>query len=256
MPGGVARSRKRDEGASPIRSVERAALILELFTPTRPSWSLSDITSALSASRATIHRYVVALRRADLLRYNAAAGVYTLGPQILRLGAAALAGLPVVRVAGPAMQGLVREIDETVVLSVWDGDNAVTVRVEDLTDRLVQIRIRTGARLPAETSAQGRCFLAFLPPGERPEVPRSLESRLEEIRSLGVSIGSEVTAGIRAVAAPVFRGDEIVASVAVVGTAVSIPDDPDSHVVTMLRAAAKQISEELGATNGSANEEI
>jgi DNA-binding IclR family transcriptional regulator len=87
-------------------------------------------------------------------------------------------------------------------------------------------------------------------------VPRSLESRLEEIRSLGVSIGSEVTAGIRAVAAPVFRGDEIVASVAVVGTAVSIPDDPDSHVVTMLRAAAKQISEELGATNGSANEEI
>ena len=45
------------------------------------------------------------------------------------------------------MERLVARVNETVVLSIWDGESPVVVRVEDNTDRLVRIIVRTGARM-------------------------------------------------------------------------------------------------------------
>lgn len=224
----------------PIQSVQRAAGILDLFTSARPSWTLAEITEELAASRATAHRYLVALRRTALLRYDEAAGIYTLGPEVLRLGAAALAGLPVVEVAGPFMHDLAQRTGETVALSVWDGEGPVIVRVEHFADRIVHIHIRTGARLPADISAQGRVFRTYLgePGGEHDD---------EEVRRTGVAFSSEIEPGIRAVSAPVFDGDGITAVVTLVGTEASVPANPQSLQATALRDTAKQISEAIGS---------
>ena len=46
------------------------------------------------------------------------------------------------------------------VLSVWDGEAPVVVRVDANTGRLVRIVVATGSRLPMD-SAQGRVFAAF-----------------------------------------------------------------------------------------------
>jgi DNA-binding IclR family transcriptional regulator len=55
-----------------------------------------------------------------------------------------------------------------------------------------------------------------------------------------------VVEGIRAIATPVFQGDEVTAAMAVVGTIVSLPDDPGSDVALRLRTAADALSAELG----------
>ena len=231
---------------SSIQSVERAARILGFFTPNRPRMTLAEITARLDVSRATAHRYVVALRGVNLIRYDPASGSYTLGPQILTLGAAALAGLPLLSVARPHMEDLVRTLDETVVLSVWDGEAPIIAEVIDATQRLVRISIRTGARLPMFGSAQGRLFCAFLPEGERPVVPDEIRAEVEEIREVGTSVGSDVAAGIRAVAAPVFRGQVLVATLTVVGTTTAIPGAIDSIVAMAVRESAKQLSGDMG----------
>ena len=196
------------QNGSSIQSVERAARILGFFTPTQPRLTLAEITARLDVSRATAHRYVVALRGVNLIRYDPASASYTLGPQILTLGAVALAGLPVLEVARSHMEHLMRELDQTVVLSVWDGEAPIIAQVADATQRLVRISIRTGARLPVYESAQGKLFCAFLNEGEAPPIPDDLRSELDSIRGDGLSIGSDVTAGIRAVATPCSAGRE------------------------------------------------
>ena len=224
------------------QSVERAVRLLGFFTPERPDLSLGELTAFLGASRSTTHRYVLALRRAGLLRHDPAAGVYTLGPKVVELAASALAGLRIIKVAGPHLERLVAHVNETAVLSIWDGDAPVVVRVEDNTDRIVRIVVRTGTRLPAD-SAQGKVHCAFNPeaggsgmgPGE-----------LAEIRARRVAVNSRVVEGIRAIAAPVFQDRQLAATMALVGTAAAIPDDPASPLAAALLEAADVLSAELG----------
>jgi DNA-binding IclR family transcriptional regulator len=229
-------------GASPVnQSVERAVRILGFFSPEEPELTLTDMTSRLGASKATTHRYTLALRRVGLLRFDAGAGVYSLGPRIVELAATALAGLRIIKVAGPTMEQLVTDVNETVVLSIWDGESPVVVRVEDNTDRLVRIIVRTGARLPPNTSAQGKIFLAFS--GEA----GMLDSReRQSILKHRVAVNSQVVEGIRAIATPIFQGEELAAAMAVVGTIASLPEEADGAVAGKLRAAAEQLSSALG----------
>jgi DNA-binding IclR family transcriptional regulator len=216
------------------QSVERAARLLGFFTPEEPALTLADLTARLGASRATTHRYTLALRRVGLIRYDPGTATYALGPRAVELAAAAL--------AGPTMERLLAAANETVVLSVSDGGAPVVVRVEDNTDRLVRIVVRTGARLPRETSAQGKVFCAFGAGGEA-----DLDAaELATIRRTRIATNSQLVQGIRAIATPVFQDREAVAALALVGTTASIPDDPAAPLARLLVEAAATLSAELG----------
>jgi DNA-binding IclR family transcriptional regulator len=223
------------------QSVERAVRMLGLFSPEEPELTLAQLTERLGTSKATTHRYTLALRRVGLLRFDSGAGLFSLGPRIVELAATALAGLRIVRIAGPTMERLVAELNETVVLSVWDGAQPTVVRVDDNTDRLVRIVVRTGARLPRADSAQGKIFLAFGPDAD--ELSSSERTAIRETR---IAVNSQVVEGIRAIATPIFQGGEVTAAMALVGTISSLPDDPRSTHAVRLRAAAEALSAELG----------
>jgi DNA-binding IclR family transcriptional regulator len=223
------------ERAPVNQSVERAAQLLGLFSVDEPELTLGEITARLGTSKATAHRYATALRQSGLLRLSG--GAYTLGPRIVELAATALAGLRIIKVAGPYLERLVSELNETAVLSIWDGGAPVVVRVDDNTDRLVRINVRTGSRLPLD-SAQGKVFRAFLTDEEA--------ERLEDVRVAGLAFTGRVVEGIAALAAPVFQGEEIVAAMALVGTTAAIAPDPGSGMAGALRDAAAGLSAELG----------
>lgn len=238
--------------ASAIQSVARAAEILSFFTVGRPRRSLSEITARLGVSKATAHRYTVALRQANLLRFDPATNEYTLGPTVLTLAGAAGAGLPIVSIAGPHMEALVRRVNETVVLSVWDGEQPVVVRVDDNPDRLVRISIHTGSRLTPFRSSQGRVFCSFLPEDEVPGLKRALrrdaglKAAIKTIRRDRLAVASDVEPGIRALAAPVFHGGRVMASVAIVGTVASVPETRGSPMARALLDTAAALSREFG----------
>jgi DNA-binding IclR family transcriptional regulator len=220
------------------QSVERAAAMLSYFTVDEPELTLAELTRRLGASKATTHRYAMALRRVGLLRYDRTRAVYTLGPRIVELATSALAGLRIIKVAGPFMERLVDEVNETVVLSIWDGEAPVVVRVDDNTDRLVRINVRTGSRLPPETSAQGKIFAAFGGDGGGQEGA--------DIRQAGMASNAMVVEGICAIAVPVFQGEELAAAMAIVGTTASVQTDPGAAMCRRLRETAAALSTELG----------
>jgi DNA-binding IclR family transcriptional regulator len=217
------------------QSVERAARMLGLFSVDEPELSLSELTNRMGLTKATGHRYATALRRAGLLR--ASNGLYSLGPRVVELAAAALAGLGVIRVAEPYMLRLVTDTGQTTVLSVWDGEAPVVVRVAENHERLVRIVVAAGSRLPAD-SAQGQVFRAFLEDNDDPA--------LASVRRDQLAATAVVVDGVTAVAAPVFQGEEIVATMALVGTSATIDAEPGSVMAAALRNAATGLSTELG----------
>ncbi|HZK16336.1 MAG TPA: IclR family transcriptional regulator [Solirubrobacterales bacterium] len=220
-----------------FQSVARAAELLGMFTIERPELSLSEITERLEVSKPTAHRYATALRQAGLLRQ--ADGVYALGPRVVELASAALAGLGVINVARPHLERLGADTAQTAVLSVWDGEAPVVVRVHDApTGRMIRIVVTTGSRLPRE-SAQGLVFAAFLE-------PENHDPRLEKVRRERVAYLPDVVEGIAALAAPVFQGEEIVATIALVGTIAGIASGPRTATARTLRDAATALSLELG----------
>ncbi|MFI9755870.1 IclR family transcriptional regulator [Streptomyces collinus] len=247
-----------DRTAPTIQTVQRAALILGSFTVGKPHMSLNEITARLGASKATAHRYTKALRAANLLRYDERTSLYSLGPQVLTLATAARAGLPIVAAAEPYMEELVRRIDETIVLSVWDGESATVVRSVDNTDHMVRISVRVGSRLNLTASAQGRVFLAFLPPEQVPTLPRSvrkseLSEELEAIRQHGLSVNSPTVNGVRTVAAPIFEGEKISGTLAIVGTTATVSDDVKSPMAQALLETARALSQRLGTSEDAPN---
>ncbi|MFJ4817247.1 IclR family transcriptional regulator [Streptomyces sp. NPDC088801] len=256
--GGTGEQEGPDRTAPTIQTVQRAALILGSFTVGKPHMSLNEITARLGASKATAHRYTKALRAANLLRYDERTSLYSLGPQVLTLATAARAGLPIVAAAEPYMEELVRRIDETIVLSVWDGESATVVRSVDNTDHMVRISVRVGSRLNLTSSAQGRVFLAFLPPEQVPTLPRSvrkseLNEELEAIRKHGLSVNSPTVNGVRTVAAPIFEGDKISGTLAIVGTTATVDDDVTSPMAQALLETARALSQRLGTSEDAPN---
>jgi DNA-binding IclR family transcriptional regulator len=248
--GAAGSSRPEGTGVVPIQSVQRAAMLLGLFSAADPELTLSDITERLGMSRATVHRYGMSLRSTGLLRYDAARATYSLGPRIIELGRAALANLSIVKIAAPALEALSERVNETVVLSIWDGTAPIVVEVADRTDRLVSVAIRNGSRLPLYSSAQGLVFLAFSASAREAHAkePRLTEAqeRLAQIRREGVAISDGVIAGITVVAAPVIEDGDVAGTIALVSQQASGVAAPDSPAVGELRETAARIAAVLG----------
>jgi DNA-binding IclR family transcriptional regulator len=223
------------------QSVERAVQMLGFFTPEEPELTLAQLTKRLGTSRATTHRYAMALRRVGLLRYDAGSGAHSLGPRIVELAATALSGLRIIRIAGPHMERLAAELNETVVLSIWDGDSPVVMRVADNTDRVVHIVVRTGSRLARTTSAQGKVFLAFAAEGEGLG-----EKEAARVRETRIAVNTQNEDGIRAIATPIFQDRDCIATMAVVGTIANLPAKENAPLCLRLREMADILSAELG----------
>lgn len=234
----------RRNGTPANQSVDRAVRLLSAFTTDEPELSLNELMDRVGTGKATTHRYAMALREPGLLRYDPVSGLYSLGPRIVELAAAALASLQVIGIAGPYMERLVDELNETAVLSVWDGERPVVVKVNDRTDRIVRMVVQTGTRLPL-SSSQGRVFSAYTDDVALASHGMA-QAEADAIRRDGVAVNSQVMQGIRAVAAPVFQGGVITATLAVVGTTAAIPEEADSPVAALVRQSADRLSAQLG----------
>lgn len=248
--------RRGSSSTGDIQSVSRVCQILELFS-LKPRYNPVEVAQRLGLNRSTTSRYLSSLVREGFLD-RAEDGTYMPGPALRGLGVAMVDSSPVA-VAGPYMQWLADDVHETVVLSLWGGDGPVISRVEEDSSQLVHVSVRLGSALPYD-SAQAQVFLAFM--GDRIEVGRLLSrlpdktrrdllTQIEHVRRNGYAINSRVVQGVRAVAAPIFGGDgRIEATLAVVGTVNTIPQDRDAPTVQALLETAGRISAERGYSDG------
>jgi len=249
-----------------IQSIEVGFRLLQVMSAASRPMMLRDIAKGAGMPAAKAHRYMVSFLRIGIVEQDASSGRYDLGAYALELGLSGLGRLDPVRLAGPILDALCEEIQETVALAVWGNRGATIVRIVDAGSP-VTITLRPGTVLPLYNSATGRAFAAFyrspflkkLLDEELNDaatasktavttIRRQLEKSLTDIRAHGISRATgSLTPGINGFSAPVYDHTGcMVASITALGSMGEFNAEWDSPVATAMISAAQMLSHRLG----------
>ncbi|MFD2415175.1 IclR family transcriptional regulator [Amycolatopsis pigmentata] len=242
-------------GRADIQAVSRASRILGLFHVDRSELVTADVAIELGLNRTTTHRYLTSMASIGLLGPGSRLSSYVVGPLATKLGAIATNSAEVLSVAPRHMAALSDELGATLVLSLWASTGPMVVHVAEPRTPNAVLTIRTGTVLALST-AQGVVFTAFLPPGsshldqrrERlaPAARDAFDAEVEKAREECLSVSVRREHGVVTVAAPVFDGEGLCATVAVVGLVGSTLDTVTPERSRRIRELAALLTEELG----------
>lgn len=249
-----------------IQSVEVGFRLLKVLAATNRPMMLRDIAKGAGMPAAKAHRYMVSFLRIGIVEQDASSGRYDLGAYALELGLSGLGRLDPVRLAGPILDSLCEEIQETVGLAVWGTYGATIVRIVDA-GAPITITVRPGTVLPLYKSATGRAFAAFhrspfmkkmldeelRSVSESSDtavttVRRQLEKTLTEFRTRGIARATgSLTPGINGFSAPVYdHSGSMVAAITSLGAVGEFNVEWDSPVAKAMLEAALALSHRLG----------
>lgn len=236
--------------------------ILETVLLRSGSWGVTEAANALGLPKARIHRHLANLRDAGYLWQNPTSRRYEPGWRLVALGQRIQATAQVARLLRPVMTELRDRIGQTVVLS------ALTIDGVSVADVLpggspIDVILNPGTVFQYNSSAQGKVALAFASPRQlarwstliterrTPKTvldPTRLWSEVKAARERGWADGPEETfLGVNAIAAPVFdHTGDIAYALAVVGSIHYIANPPPAELISAVRLAAADLSEQLG----------
>jgi len=223
----------QDEPAAPplVPAVVRALAVLERVAQQRQPMSASGLAADLGLPRSSVHGLCNTLLHHGYLKRSGESGGFSIGARVMGLAEAFIAGTSVAHEFGAMWDAESHSADESVILSVLNGTDAVYVAVRN-SPRPLGLAFNVGVRLPAWLSGSGKAMLAYQPApvlerlfppgplstltGRGPGDTRALFDELAAIRRRGYSIDDEgVRAGVLSFGAPAFdAGGNVVAGVA------------------------------------------
>ena len=263
----MSEAERRQQG---VRSVEVGVHVLAGLASASGPVALGELARVTGMAASKVHRYLVGLAAAGMVRQDPVSGLYDLGEVALAIGLAALNRLNVVQLATRAIVDLNQALDVTVMLSIWGEHGPVVVGWHDASE-VVICNVHVGSILPLLRTATGRVFLAHLPrrttaamvaheldgimsrvPDSHVHTPEDVEALIVEVHRQGLGVTrEEFLPGLSAVAAPIFDHQaRIVASIAILGLRGTIDDLDSGSYATGLRQAAREVSTQLGHAAG------
>ena len=153
------------KGRYSIEVLGRAIDILCVFSHARPSMSLTEIVQEVGLPKTTVFRVLSSLAERGFCRWDAQAGKYSLGFELLRLADIRRRQSNVHDVALPVMREIRNEVNETVILSVRSGDSRVHI---DFVEGLHPMRRMAdlGVHAPLYAGAASKVLLAGMEDGQ------------------------------------------------------------------------------------------
>ncbi len=208
--------------------LEKAAVILECFTPSGGPFRLSELSERTGFPKPTVHRLAADLVRLGWLERSGAE--YRLGAKLFELGSLVPHRLGLRETALPFLQDLFEATRETVHLGVREGLDVVYLeRIHG--HEALRLPSRIGGSLPLSCTGVGKALLAFSDAELMEEVlaqplpsltphsitdPDRLRMALEKIQVSGLAYEEqEAAVGVSCIAAPVFAGGTAVAALSV-----------------------------------------
>lgn len=150
-----------NENGSPMESVDKALLALEVLSRAADGLSLGHLAAALGLKKNSLHRTLSALRYRGFVIQDGATGNYQLGPSLLRLTDEYLSGSRFRQIFHPVLQSLVGDVNELCHLGVLDGVDIIHMdKIEP--QQSIRVWSSVGSRSPAVTTALGRAIIAFM----------------------------------------------------------------------------------------------
>jgi IclR family acetate operon transcriptional repressor len=246
-----------------IPNLRNACRILKVLGRNPNGLKAADLARDLKIPVTTTLRIMATLGLEGLARK--VEGRFELGPVLIQLGNAALAGTEIRELALPLLQQLTATTDETSHLAIPCDDRALIVAVQDSPHPL-RAASRPGFLAELHCSSTGKVFLAYLhrariaeilaasPPTTRTPLT---QTRLGEIRKetdltrkRGYSLDNEeFNPGVRCLAAPVFASDgTVAAAIGITAATVRFPEGRIPEMAAKVRTVAAELSRLMGYT--------
>jgi IclR family acetate operon transcriptional repressor len=232
--------------------------ILEIVSST-DGMSLSEIARRADLPNSTVHRLLATLQKRCLVDHDSESGLWTVGVGLFRMGSAYLRIRKLPDIGRPVIRELLREVGETVNLSMLDGQELVCVAQAE-SHAAVRAFFRLGRRLPIHASGAGKAILAASEPDKRRDLMngldlerftpntrtshKALQADLAEVARQGWAIDDEEqTLGMRCVAAAIRdEWGEPVGAVSVSAPGVRMLPERLDSVGRLVKAAADRLT--------------
>jgi DNA-binding IclR family transcriptional regulator len=245
-----------------VRSIQRAFEILDSFQVGQ-SRSVSEISRAMGIPKSTAFEILATMVEVGVLARDDASNLYQLGNRLIDFGNRARINYPLNRAAAACLKALRDEFDETVYLTVRDGDQAYYVDCYESTRRLRSFS-SIGDKAPLYCTSVGKAILAFLPEEEietyidkvtlTPFTANTIldKGRLREeigrTAARGYSVDDmEHEEGVRCIGAPLRDSDgRVIGAISLSGFAQRISRERETEIAGKVIHSAREISRVLG----------
>lgn len=243
-----------------IKSLEIGIKVLTSVARLPSAATLTEVARDAGLDLSTCRRYLVSLLNTGMVRQEERSGRYDLGDHLFLLGLRTLIRGDLIRSTIDGALALNRELDLTVLVSVWGDRGPTVIAWFDRSTKLI-CNSYIGSVYPILTTATGRVFLAYPPDdsvmqlaeseldagGER-DLTAKQRSEIDRLckavraERLG-SISDDLIPGLSAVAAPVFDcHGKIAAVIAVLAESRDLQGRARDRVVRALQATGDGIS--------------
>lgn len=141
-----------------IQVIHRLTQLLDTIARYDEPVSLKILSAETGLHTSTAFRILASLIETGFIQRQD--GNYQLGPKLAALGHKAAGQIDLVEEARPLMRALRDEIDESVNLTIQDGDEVVYVGRE-LPKRMIRVEQIIGSRAPLHVTAVGKLMLGL-----------------------------------------------------------------------------------------------
>jgi len=246
-----------------MKATERALDILESFLKQEGEIGLVELANLSKLNISTTHRIASSLVKRGYLNQQNKRAKYSLSAKLLEFPPFVKNITKIADIAFPFLVELSNQVNESVVVSVLDRNEAVNIEQVECRQNL-RFTSRVGARLPLHSTAAGKILLAHMT-GEELEKflhskeltcftentitdPNRLRAKLATIRREEIAINEdEFELGVKCVASSIKDGSgKVVAAVTVSGPSARL----NSHRVREFRYLVKNCGLEISKALG------
>jgi len=245
-----------------IQVIDRAAALLDAIARYPSAVSLKVLSAETGLHVSTAYRILAALVDNRFVEREAA-GRYRLGLRLLQLGVRLHSNIDLRAVALPVMEHLRDRLSESVNLTIREGDTVVYIE-KATPNRMMHVQQLIGGRAPLHVTAVGKLMLgaageeAIRGYAQRTNLPAYTRNTITNLPRLIAECTAAVRQGyaldneeaeidVGCIGALLYDGTGKV----VAGLSVSAPIERRRQAwVAEVQAAARQISAQLGASDG------
>ncbi len=244
------------------QNITRSSLVLDVISRTGESGArLIDICEETGLGKATTHRLTNGLLANGLVELDEDTGRYFVGMRLLAWSRHAGKHHGLRRVCGASLTRLSARTTDTVYLSLKVGDQIVCAARSVGSFPIKTLVFEEGDRRPLGVGAGSLALLSFLPDTELRRVyptvvssvaqygidDASLSQMISATRDSGYAFEDEtVVPGMRAVALPVFKNDDLpVAAISVTAISARLESARRREIIDYIREEIERIYAEL-----------
>jgi len=246
-----------------INSIDRTLQMLQLFSPQKPEWGISEISKELNLYKSSIHNTLYTLLNRGFVVQNPSNDKYRLSIKFFELGSIVFGDIDLRKIAHPYLEEISREFNETVHMGILSDGDVISIEQEK-SNQSLHHQVFIGKRAPLHCTGVGKAILAFLDQEKIEKIIRDkglkkftentivdinkLQDELTGIRKKGYAIDHmEHELGVRCIAVPIkdYQG-KVIASLSVSGPAFRIKDEKIILIKEKVMKCCDLISQKMG----------